>query len=56
MATTPTVGTRTALTVTGLATLASATYVASATYTANTNKPWDVIVEVDVATTTRIPR
>ena len=51
MATTPTVGARTALTVTGLATLASATYVASATNTANTNKPWDVIVEVDAATT-----
>jgi hypothetical protein len=51
MATTPTVGTRTSLTVTGLGTLASATYVASAAYTANTTKPWDVVVEVDVATT-----
>lgn len=46
-----TVNTRTSLTVTGLSTLASATYVASAAYTANTNKPLDVIVEVDVATT-----
>ena len=45
------VGTRTSLTVTGLSTLASATYVASSTYTANTNQPLDVIVEVDVATT-----
>ena len=51
MATTPAVGTRTSLTVTGLSTLASATYVLSNAYTANTNKPWDVIVEVDVATT-----
>ncbi len=45
------VGTRTSLTVTGLATLASGTYVTSAAYTANTNQPLDVIVEVDVATT-----
>jgi hypothetical protein len=45
------VGARTSLTVTGLATLASATYVASAAYTANTNQPLDVIVEVDIATT-----
>ena len=45
------VGTRTALTVTGLSTLASGTYVTSATYTANTNQPLDVIVEVEVATT-----
>lgn len=44
-------GTRTALTVTGLSTLASATYVTSATYTANTNKPLDVVVEVECATT-----
>ena len=51
MATTPTVGTRTSLTSTGLSTLASGTYVASNAYTANTNKPWDVIVEVDTATT-----
>jgi len=48
---TQTVNARTSLTVTGLATLASGTYVTSATYTANTNKPLDVIVEVDVATT-----
>ena len=50
-AVTQTVGARTALTVTGFATLASATYVASAVYTANTNKPLDVIVEVSCATT-----
>lgn len=48
---TQTVGTRTSLTVTGLGTLASATYVASSAYTADTNKPLDVVVEVDVATT-----
>lgn len=48
---TQTVGTRTSLTVTGLATLATATYAVSAGYVANTNKPLDVIVEVDVATT-----
>ena len=45
------VGARTALTVTGFGTLASATYVASAIYTANTNKPLDVSVEVECATT-----
>lgn len=45
------VGTRTSLTVTGLSTLASGTYVASGIYTANTNQPLDVIVELDVATT-----
>ena len=45
------VNARTALTVTGLSTLASAAYVASSAYTANTNQPLDVIVEVDVATT-----
>lgn len=45
------VGTRTSLTVTGLSTLASATYVASSAYTANTNQPLDVVIEVDVATT-----
>lgn len=42
---------RTALTVTGLSTLASGTYVTSAAYPANTNDPLDVIVEVEVATT-----
>jgi len=45
------VGARTALTVTGLATLASGTYVTSAAYPANINQPLDVIVEVEVATT-----
>ena len=43
--------TRTSLTVTGLGTLAASTYVASSTYTANTNKPLDVVVEVEAATT-----
>ena len=51
MATTPTVGARTSLPATGLSTLASANYVASSAYTCNTNKPWDVIVEVAAATT-----
>lgn len=51
MATNPTVGTRTSLTVTGLSTLANGTYVASSVYTCNSNKPIDVIVEVAVATT-----
>ena len=51
MATTPTVGTRTSLTATGFSTLASTAYVATSAYTANTNKPWDVIVEVTAATT-----
>lgn len=45
------VGARTSLTVTGLSTLASGTYVQSAAYTANTNQPLDVIVELDLATT-----
>jgi hypothetical protein len=45
------VGARTSLTVTGLSTLASGTYVSSASYPANNNQPLDVIVEVDVATT-----
>lgn len=44
-------GTRTSLTVTGFSTLASATYVASNAYTANTNKPMDVVIEVEAATT-----
>ncbi len=45
------VGARTALTVTGLGTLASATYVASAVKDNTTNQPVDVMVEVTVATT-----
>ncbi|HET8687731.1 MAG TPA: hypothetical protein VFM18_13855 [Methanosarcina sp.] len=45
------VGTRTSLTISALSTLASATYAVSSTYTCNTNKPLDVIVEIDVATT-----
>ena len=47
----PTIQTRTALTVTGFGTLASATYVTSATMTHNTNKPIDIIIEVEAATT-----
>jgi len=46
-----TVGTRTALTVTGLSTLANTTYVVSSAYNCTTNQPLDVIVEVAVATT-----
>lgn len=45
------VGTRTSLTVTGLSTLASSTYVASSAYNCSTNQPVDVIVELDLATT-----
>jgi len=44
-------GSRTSLTVTGFSTLASATYVASSAYNASTNKPLDVIIEVEAATT-----
>jgi hypothetical protein len=43
--------TKASLTVTGLSTLANATYVASSAYDATTNKPMDVVVEVEVATT-----
>ena len=42
---------RTSLTVTGLSTLASATYVASDAYNASTNDPVDIIIDVEVATT-----
>lgn len=45
------VGTRTSLTVTGLSTLASATYVASNAYNCATNQPVDVVIEADLATT-----
>lgn len=45
------VGSPSSLTVTGLSTLASATYVQSNTYTANTNQPLDIILQVDIATT-----
>ena len=48
------VGARTSLTVTGLGTLAAATYVASAAYNCATNQPLDVVVEVDVATTNAV--
>lgn len=44
-------GTRTSLTVTGLATLASATYVASSAYNCATNGPLDVAIEVTVGST-----
>lgn len=42
---------RSGLTVTGFSTLASGTYVASAAYNADANKPLDVVVEVEAATT-----
>lgn len=45
------VGTRSTLTITGLSSLASATYLASSAYLVNTNQPLDVVVEVDVCTT-----
>lgn len=45
------VGTRTALTVTGLSTLANTTYVVSSAYNCTTNQPLDAIVEIAVATT-----
>lgn len=48
------VGTRTALTCTGLATLASATYVVSNAYVCDTNKPIDVAVEVSLASTNTV--
>ena len=44
-------GTRTALTSTGFSTLASATYVATSSYDCSTNDPYDVVVEVECATT-----
>ena len=44
-------GTKTALTCTGLGTLASATYVTSAVYNNTTNQPLDLMVELTVATT-----
>ena len=49
--TTIVVGTRTALTVSGFSTLAAGNYTASNAYDCTTNKPVDVIVEVEVATT-----
>lgn len=42
---------RTALTSTGFSTLASATYVATSAKDCNSNKPVDVVVEVEAATT-----
>ena len=48
----PTVGTRTSLAFTGLSTLASGTYVKNTTaYNCDTNKPMNVVVEVEAATT-----
>lgn len=47
-------GSRTALTVTGLATLASANYVASDAYNCATNDPLEVLVEVALATTNAV--
>lgn len=54
MAITPTVGTRTSVTVTGLSTLASGTYVAGSAVTHNTNKPFDYVYEVVLATTNAV--
>lgn len=45
------VGARNSLTLTGFATLASATYAVSASYNCTTNQPIDVVVELHVATT-----
>jgi hypothetical protein len=45
------VGTRTALSISSVATLASGTYVTSEAYVANTNQPIDVVVEVMAGTT-----
>lgn len=45
------VGTRTALSISSVATLASGTYVTSENYVPNTNQPMDVVVEVMAGTT-----
>ena len=50
----PTIGTRTSVTVTGLSTLANITYVAGSVVTHNTNKPFDYVYEVNVATTNAV--
>lgn len=50
-AVTTTQGTRTSLTITGFSTLASATYAVSSAYNCNTNKPQDLVIEVEAATT-----
>lgn len=47
-------GTLTSLTVTGLSTLASATYVASAVKDNTANQPVDVVVEIAVASTNTV--
>lgn len=47
MAITPTVGTRTSVTVTGLSTLGNGSYATSNAITPNTNKPVDVIIELE---------
>jgi hypothetical protein len=47
----PVVGTNTSLTVTGLSTLASATYVASNSINLTTNDPEDLLLDATVATT-----
>ena len=44
-------GTKNTLTSTGFSTLASATYVATSAYNCATNKPLDVAIEVECATT-----
>lgn len=45
------IGTKTALTVTGLSTLASGAYVVSEAYNCSTNDPTNIIVETSAATT-----
>lgn len=47
MAITPTVGTRTAVTVTGLSTLGNGSYATSAAIVFNTSKPVDAIIELE---------
>src|SRR5512133_3768064 len=47
----PIIGTNTSLTVTGLGTLASATYVASASVNLTTNDPEDILLDVSCTTT-----
>lgn len=47
MAITPTVGTRASVTVTSLSTLANGSYATSNAITPNTNKPVDVIIELE---------
>lgn len=47
----PTIGSRTSLAIGGFATLAAGNYAVSNAYVCNTNKPIDVVIEVEAATT-----